>query len=328
MIRMTRYVLKCLLVVVVGAVLLLLGVACSTDDQTPPTVTASSPTSEEINGISDDNPIVVMMKKTPYNLRSFVFADVQAMRNDPDVNAYLAEGEGPSGYLDSYGMDLNDIDQSAVASYVQGLWIIPPLQIVTGDFDLESIKDLLGSERYTEHEFAGVEIWDVQIDEYTDAVAFMDDVILIGYGEVVRNAIETEQGIKPSLYDDVDFSDVVNRLPLGISIAFQEGEFLGRQTYKSLLITGLSAVKADESTIGLTWVIKFEDVESAENALDDVRSHIEGIELPRFTNIEIVQTDQFIKVNAQTGIEGYFGGGTEAQNESTGASNPSAEGNE
>ncbi|NQT72354.1 MAG: hypothetical protein HQ553_06225 [Chloroflexi bacterium] len=312
--------------IIICIVLLLLTMACSKDDQTPPTGTSPDP--GETVGISDDNPIVVMMKITPYDLRSFVFADVQAMRNDPDVNDYLAEGEGPSGYLDSYGMDLNDIDQSAVASYAQGLWIIPPLQIVTGDFDLESIKDLLGSERYTEHEFAGIEIWDVQIDEYTDAVAFMGDVVLIGYGEEVRNAIETEQGIKPSLFDDVDFSEVANRLPLGISIAFREGEFLGRRTYEGLLVTGLSAVKADESTIELIWVIKFEDVESAENTLDDVRSHVEGIELPRFTNVEVVQTDQFIKVNAQTGIEDYFGGGAETQNESTGASNPSAEGNE
>jgi len=298
--------------IIICIVLLLLAVACSKE--------------EKINGISDDSTIVSMMKITPNDLRSFVFADVKAMRNDPELSAYLAEAEGPSGYLDSYGIDLNNIDHSSVASNVQGLWMIPPLQIVTGNFDLERIKDLLGSERYTEHEFAGEEIWDVQIDEYTDAVAFMDDIILIGYGEVVREAIETEQGNKPSLYDDVDFSEVVNSLPHGISIAFREGEFIGRRTYEGLLVTGLSAVKADESAIKLTWMIKFEDVESAENALDDVRSHVEGIELPHFTKVEVVQTDQFIKVNAQTGIEDYFG--EPAQTESTVNLNPSEEGNE
>lgn len=315
---MKKGIFKRSVVVYICMLLLLQIMACDTDGNAP-----STP--ETINGISDDSTIVSMMKITPNDLRSFVFANVQAMRNDPELSAYLIEGEGPSGFLDSYGIDLNDMDQSAVASYTQGLLIIPPLQVVTGDFDLESIMDLLGSERYTEHEYSGVEIWDVQLEDYTDGVAFLNDVILIGYGEVVRDAIETEQGNKSSLYDDLDFRDVVGMLPLGMSIAFQEGEFLGQRTYEGLLITGLSAVKTNESDIGLTWVIKFEDVESAEDATDHVRSHVEGIKLPRFTNVEVVQTDQFIKVITQTGIGDYFGGGTEAQNESTEALNLSAE---
>ena len=61
--------------IIICIVLLLLVVACSTDDQTSPTRTSPDP--GETVGISDDNPIVVMMKITPYNLRSFVFADVQ-----------------------------------------------------------------------------------------------------------------------------------------------------------------------------------------------------------------------------------------------------------
>lgn len=296
--------------IAIGILLLIQVMACKTNGNT-------LPASEETNGVSDESTIVSMMKMTPFNLRSFVFANVKAIREDSELSTYLIEEEGPSGYLDSYGINLNDMNQSGIASYTKGLWLIPPLQIIIGNFDMESIQNLLGMERYTKHEFAGEEIWDVQIEEYMDSVAFQDDVILIGYGEVVRDALDIKQGNEPSLYDNMDFRDVVSRLPPGISVALQEGVFLGQQMYEGLLVTGLSAGKIAENTMELTWVIKFKDIETALDTVDDISSQVENMKIPRFTNVAVVHENQFVIVTAQTGIEDYFGSGTQT-NESNG----------
>lgn len=259
--------------------------------------------------VERESSVIEMMKRTPVDLQSFMYANVKALREDRDINKYLDISMGPVGYLDSYGMDNEDIDQMYIAGYVTGLRLIPPLQMAKGDFDLPSVRDLLRSERYTEHEYTGVEIWDVEIDNYADAVAVIDDVVIIGHEDVVRDSILANQGENLSLYDDVDFREVIHRLPMGISVACTTNSFLGQHSYDGLRVSGLSTRKKGSDEIELYWICKFDSEDSAKDALDPMRNDIQSNEGYNFEDIQLKRDGQFVGVGARTGVDNYFGAG-------------------
>ncbi len=256
--------------------------------------------------IAEESIAVEMMKMIPGDLRNFVFVDMREMRSDPELVIYLDEGEGPKAYLDAY-VELLDVNQMAVVSHAEGLWIIPPMQIVTGEFDLDSLRNLLGSEEYIENESGGIEIWDIEIGDYAEAVALMDNTIMIGYEDVIRNSIQVTTGQKSSLYDDANFQEVLGKLPPGISVACNEGIFLGQYTYDGLLVSGLSAAKNNAGVMELTWVCKFATAEAAKDSLDTIRNDVLSLDYFGFTNVESAQEDQFVRVTAQTSVVTYFG---------------------
>ncbi len=257
--------------------------------------------------VIDENSIAVeMMKRIPGDLRNFVFVDVHEMRSDPELVIYLDEGEGPKAYLNAY-VEFYEVNQTAVVSHLDGLWLIPPLQIVTGDFNLDNLRDLLRSEEYIENESDGIEIWDVELGDYAEAVALIGDTIMIGYEDVIRNSIRTAQGAESSLYDDVNFREVLGKLPPGMSVACNEGVFLGQYTYHGLLVSGLSATKKDTGIIELTWVCKFATSGDAKDSLDTIKGDVLSQEYFGFTNVLVTQENQFIRVTAQTSVVTYFG---------------------
>ncbi len=256
--------------------------------------------------IDEESITVEMMKMIPGNLRNFVFVDVHEMRSDPELVIYLDEGEGPKAYLDAY-VELLDVNQMAVVSHAEGLWIIPPIQIITGDFDLDSFRNLLGSEEYVENESEGIEIWDVALGDYAETVALMDNTIMIGYEDVIRDSIQVARGTKLSLYDDTNFREVLGKLPPGISVACNEGVFLGQYTYNGLLVSGLSAAKNNAGVMELTWVCKFATAEDARDSLGIIEVDVLSQEYFGFTNVTTTQEDQFVRVTAQTSIVTYFG---------------------
>ncbi len=256
--------------------------------------------------IDEESIAVEMMKRIPIDLRNFVFVDVQEMRSDPELVIYLDEGEGPKAYLDAY-VELLDVNQMAVVSHAEGLWIIPPMQIVTGDFDLDNLRDLLNSEKYTENNFDDIEIWDIEVGDYAEAVALMDNTIMIGYEDVIRNSIQATTGAKSPLYDDTNFREVLGKLPPGISVACNEGVFLGQYTYDGLLVSGLSAAKNNAGAIELTWVCKFATAEDARDSLDIIKDDVLSQEYFGFTNVQVIQENQFVRVIAETSIVTYFG---------------------
>ena len=256
--------------------------------------------------IGEDSIEFEMLKRIPDDLRNFAFVDLQEMRSDPELVIYLDEGEGPTAYLNTY-VELGDVDQMMVVSHVEGLWLIPPLQIVAGDFNLDNVRDLLSSERYTEHEYEGVEIWDIEIDDYRETVVIMDDNILIGHTDVIRNSIQADQGTKSSLYDDINFREVLGRLPPGLSVACNEGVFLGQYTYDGLLVSGLSVAKKSEGLIELTWVCKFTTEQVAKDTMDTIRNDVLSQKYFDFRNVFVTQEGQFVRVVTQTSVPTYFG---------------------
>lgn len=98
----------------------------------------------------------------------------------------------------------------------------------------------------------------------------MDRVIVLAGPQAIRQIVDAVGGVSPSLNDDPDLSDVAGLLPPGPQYELFRTPVTTFGTYETVNCHGFSVQYGDGSMVQ-TWVIKFSDKSSAQDALDDLQ---------------------------------------------------------
>ena len=198
-----------------------------------------------------------MMNKAPRSTTSFAYLDVYKMRSDNDLHTIYEEYEASfQGWKESFHVDFANVDAFAMMGDQTVLF--------EGNLYLEDIKELLQEVYHAELlDHKGIEVW----NDNGGWVAFWEGGIIIGPEETLRDCIDVLQGENDSLYDDVDFREVIDRLPDGVTMEWWEGPAYGLD---GLDHWGYSISKKDPYTLEQAYVFIFEDEEAAAEGMYSV----------------------------------------------------------
>ncbi len=235
-----------------------------------------------------------MMKMLPQTQPSeeFTYVNLAAIRSDglEALYAFIARTIG----LDTFGTDLDQVDYLAGNDEVT---------LIQGSFNWDSAKRVLAEFEYEARMYEGAELLEsANIDFEQDAFAFLDPFIILGPPEEVKDCISVIQGKQASLYDNKDFKDVVGRLAKDNMIECEEFTFRHRYKYDGLQIAGTSIWKKDQDTMSLEGVLKFQDANTAELAMDQIENDMKEDEGSGWSNINVTRTEEYIRVTADQPI--------------------------
>lgn len=131
------------------------------------------------------------------------------------------------------------------------------------------------------------------------AVAFLKNMLVLGFEDAVKLSIRVSQGKETSLYGDQDVKSVVDRLPAGILISIErEVAMYNIQSLAGGVSIGKSA--RGEGTLEIKAWYKFSSETSAEAAQHDLEDYLEG--WYDATHIESQLKGEFIELTGETDI--------------------------
>jgi len=251
----------------------------------------------EGNGGNGDNgevaDVTSMMEKVSKDTTEFIFIDVKALRGDDDLAGLLQDLEDSlEGLLEVMGTDLGNINALASAEDVS---------LFDGGFDFDDIRDELNSQGFDEDEYEGVEVWE---SPYGGWVALVENLIIMGHQDGVKDCVDVVGGTEGSLGDTRDAEDIMDRLPSGISAGFYIGDTIAvvDSEYQYLEASGWSFTKIDEDTLVMTTVLRFDNEDAAEDAIAEVE---EDFEEKEFKHLDFDQDEEFVKLTAEIDIDDF-----------------------
>ena len=263
--------------------LLVLGAGCAGDGQG--------------NGGNGNNgevaDVTSMMEKVSKDTTEFIFIDVKALRGDDDLGGLLQDlQDSLEGLLEVMGTDLGNINALASAEDVS---------LFDGGFDFDDIRDELNSQGFDEDEYEGVEVWE---SPYGGWVALVENLIIMGHQDGVKDCVDVVGGTEGSLGDTRDAEDIMDRLPSGISAGFYIGDTIAvvDSEYQYLEASGWSFTKIDEDTLVMTTVLRFDNEDAAEDAIAEVE---EDFEEKEFKHLDFDQDEEFVKLTAEIDIDDF-----------------------
>jgi len=253
--------------------------SCSTDDILPG---------------AQEKDVSSMVTMLPQDTKSFLVLDVWRMRSDQEMttvyNQLLSRDLPILSYLGINPLFVEYITRVEQATLIHGTHI---KDAVTAALE----KDGAGTDTYM-----GVDVWELKSWQKRATVVILDDMIVVGPRKDVQNYIRVSQGQLGSL-NDVDFTELIERLPEGLLVGVREGSFEDF-TYKGASASAISLAKKDSKTLVATVVVKFEDADSALKAIEPPKgngrkNHARG----PWSNITTIQDDEFLKITAEHGLE-------------------------
>lgn len=251
----------------------------------------------EGNGGNGDNggvaDVVSMMEKVPEDTTEFIFMDVKALRGDDALADLFQDLEDSlEGLLEVIGTDLDNINGLASAEDVS---------LFDGGFDLDDVRDELDSQGFDEGEYEGVEVWE---SPYGGWVALVENLIILGHQDGVKNCIDVVRGAEGSLGDTRDAEDMMDKLPSGLSAGFYIGDTIAvvDSEYQYLEASAWSFRKMDEHTLVVTTVLRFDNEGAAEDAIDEVE---EDFEEKEFKHLDFERDEEFVKVTGEIDIDDF-----------------------
>ena len=231
--------------------------------------------------------ITNMMKNVPDDATYFYFMDAKSMRADDDLIGLYASWEDDSTYMsETYNITWDDVNSLTQCG--------DDTTLLEGNFDLDKVRSKLEDGDYTKGKYGDVELWE---SDYL-WVALMDDLIITGSEEAVKDCIGVIKDEKDSLADNRDVKVVMDRLPSGILTGYDTDE-----EYKDLVASGLSIQKKSKDTVKGTAVYKFKDENAAENAIEAIKGDLEE---NKSKNIDIKQDGEFVIATAETDMNELF----------------------
>jgi len=235
-----------------------------------------------------------MMRKIPENANYVIFSDVLAIRGDNDLEELLEElQEGMNYALEGLTREFDiDIDIDSVSHIARGFWEGGDFLYVDGDFDFAEVRDKLSSPSY---EYLGVEVWETLGDWGTHQVALMENLIIVGEEQGIRDCIDTIKGERDSLWDTQDARDVVSRLPDGFRMGYSQGE----EVFEGTKAVGNSLGK-ENNTGTWTTVIKCDDEDAAHDVLGEIEEDIESDGF--FSGGDVIQDGKFVTITMEEDI--------------------------
>ncbi len=186
-------------------------------------------------------PVIQLMKKVPSGCDSFMLMDVKEMQSDPVYELLSGNTidtiEKPLKWM---GIDISKIDYifTAVGYEDKGV------SILQGSFDFLETKvqfdDLMSGSEYK-----GVDIW----EDLPDLVALIPHHIIMGDATLVVDCIGIVKDGDASLYDDMAYKGIINKLSDGPYVLCGNASF-----WKSMEVETYSEV------MGIVWQFKKADI--------------------------------------------------------------------
>jgi hypothetical protein len=248
-----------------------------------------------------DNYLIRVMKIAPEDTIVISCVDVEASAEDPDLEfMYDAFLENVMGNMIGV-VDVSDVSASAVVRTIDDDIIF----VLIGDFNLEDIRGALIEGDWTEDEYEGIEIW-----TYYDykAIAFIDNMIVSGYTDVVEACIRAYKNEEPSMYDNEDTRAVADKLPAVPSCVVASGDYTPIELahYVSEIeyvaySMGVSNENRDDDVLDISGWFKFDSEASAEAAMEEAEDFIEtGV--GGYASLDARLNGQYIEITGEMEI--------------------------
>ena len=222
---------------------------------------------------------------TPEGASSLTHVNLQAIRNDKDLDEIYESIEGSESYeLWGYGIDIGDVNYMAETDEIA---------ILEGKFDLEDVRDELDNVDFDKDEYKDVEFW---LGENDRAVAISGDKVIYGSEDAVKTCIKVIKGSEESVYEgNDDFRAVIDKLPDGIKTLVGTS---GLYRYSGAVAMGSVYSKEDEDTLEVKGVIKFDDEDDAEDAKSEVKQDMRKT----LDDVVVKQNGEFVEYTGMIDI--------------------------
>ena len=264
---------------------------------TPTSTTSPIPTSTTV--VSTQSPAIEnttdILKLLHTEWEYFQYTDVEQLRTDNDLRLKYDQSFGSIEGMESPSFfsegDIEWMIQARTPLTILGVSIL-----YFGSHSPDNIRKIIHeSEEVEDTLYLGTEIWITETSFMTFAAGLINNTMVMGTLEEVRQYIDVVTGRAQSLYDNHYLRDVISRLPKGITIVGRTGD--------NWVAYGMSWEKITSETIQLTQVAKWKDSASAQDNLAFFRRSIESSEDmvtgdPVYSNIEVVQEDQILTMTA------------------------------
>ena len=234
--------------------------------------------------------LVDLMEQVPDEATSFVYWDAEKMEGDSDLHQLLDKWKADNeARLAGFSIRSDGVDHFSEFS-MDGTTAL----VVSGEFELNEIRQELENQAYDDKDYKLVEVWESPDEQ--DWLAVTEDSLIGGAKETVKESIRVIKG-EGSLYDDQDARDIMDRLPSGLLVHFQK--YVGNATHTGLVASGDSFEKKDKDTLKIKLVYKFVEPEDATSAMEDISEEVDE----PYDRVHLKQDGRYVIVTAEVEIE-------------------------
>jgi hypothetical protein len=228
-----------------------------------------------------------MLKRVPDNFTMFMFYDVEGIAANEDWEDMLGDLD------DTGGMDLDMDEVDVMASGMTEEFDM--IMLMEGSFDSGDPTDGLEMAGYTSETYNGVEVWVMGEGAFSNAMAFWDNLLIMGSEDAVKDCIDVIEEGEDSLYDKDDYGDVADRLGDGLIAMLMDAGDMGPQM-EGAEVLGFSYGAKDSNTASVKAAIVFEDADAAADAMDDVDAQAEN---ESWENVDISRSGKIIEAKGE-----------------------------
>ncbi len=251
-----------------------------------------------LNGCVSSSGLESIMKRMPDDTTEFSFQDFKkgrAMGASELNEAYGRYMDATGEALLEWGLDADEADYLS--------WCITgaPVFFIGGDFTLDSIREELGESGMYRDEYRGVEIWTGgdstgagYQNEFVHAL-INNRLVAIGYEGGIESCIEVMNEGAPSIYENADFRDIVERLPEGLTMSCS---LHWNMEVEDIIIGGFSVEMNDDGTQDFTFVGKFQNSEAAGNGIDIILNDLADDFRFELASATATQDGEYITIKA------------------------------
>ncbi|GEM_PF-1155003 len=248
-------------------------------------------------GCASSSGLAAMLARVPDDTESLKYVNAKALRNDADLeDLYDAWKATVDSRLEAHGVDHGD-----VSLFVFGTGSGKRFTLVTGNFDMDEVRDELDDRHFERDEYRSVEVWKKEAgwgyDQDSD-VALMGDLIILGNEAGVESCIKVIEAGDASWLSKADNNDVSSRLPGGLYADLEQAG-VPSLSMAGLEVFGISAKKQDGDTFKIAGVAKFEDEDDADKAEDA----IEYLMDLQYNRVDVSQEGLFLEASAELDID-------------------------
>ena len=231
---------------------------------------------------------IEVMKKMPTGAVLFDYIDVEAMRDDGDLDSLYDRYESRNSphLFHDYGIVFDTVDLLARGGP----------QLIGGRLDFDALRDALSDVGFERNDNEGVETW---TSAQRGAVAVMNDYFMESNETIIRNCVGVVESGDASMYDNSDFREVIDRLPDGLVVSCVKGAWEEDEYCDGLESSGFSLAKKDSDTLAVTVVFRFDSSASASDAVAEIRQQLESDEDSDLSNIQVTSNGKFVSAVAE-----------------------------
>jgi hypothetical protein len=254
----------------------------------------------------DSGALVGVMKQIPVGAEDVVYWNVKEMEANEDLHGMLDRWKADNeAWLDQFSVRTGDVehflgfstgpaDGSAGNQSAGNATAADSSAVVKGTFDFGEIRRQLDNKEFDEGDFKGLEVWESPDGVYW--VVLTQDIVAVGPKEDIIETVRVIEGGNPSLYDDQDARDVVDRLPAGALMHFRRA---GESPLAGELAYGDSFKRKDQETLEAHIVVKFLEPEDAAAVLEIVEEEADL----EYDKISAKQDGRYLRIDGEIDIE-------------------------